>query len=86
MVSISIVESHASLQLRYVFYGDEGIELIGDESPGPRLRSSKGLKLPSMGSTIMGCPSRIGIACMFCWWVSVTKVGHSCYCWFLDQL
>ena len=66
MVSISIVESHASLQLRYVFYGDEGIELIGDESPGPRLRSSKGLKLPSMGSTIMGCPSRIGIACRFC--------------------
>ena len=61
MVSISIVESHASLQLRYVFYGDEGIELIGDKGPGPRLRSSKGLKSPTMGLTIMGCPPKLGL-------------------------
>lgn len=44
-----------------MFYGDEGIELIGDKGPGPRLRSSKGLKSPTMGLTIMGCPPKLGL-------------------------
>jgi len=50
MVSISVVESHASLQLRKVFWEEEGRELVMDRGPGPKLRSSNGPNSPTVAS------------------------------------
>ncbi|KAF3955518.1 hypothetical protein CMV_019267 [Castanea mollissima] len=72
MVSNSVVESHASLQLRYVFCGDESIELIGDGGFGPRLRRSKGLKITYYGLNNYGLP----LKSWDCMWVLLLLVDY----------